>query len=167
MAEKYDGIDPNQIVGEEEKPEINQSGLDELFQGVYSSVVEAQNVIEQHYLEEVTKDYFDAERKPKMLYLELPSGDGVMKQIAIPAITLVPHNTLNIKEVEIEMAVNLSMGDPKPAPKKGFLGRKMGTDFSKRNEGKELAKIKVVFNGEKPPEGLARIKDQLIKLLPS
>ena len=34
MAEKYDGIDPNQIVGEEEKPEINQSGLDELFQGV-------------------------------------------------------------------------------------------------------------------------------------
>jgi hypothetical protein len=25
----------------------------------------------------------------------------------------------------------------------------------------------VVFNGNAPPEGLARIKDQLIKLLPS
>ena len=168
MAEQYDGVDPNQIIEDkDEKHEVDQSGLDEIFQGVYSSVVEAQNVIEQHYLEEVTKDYFDEEGKPKMLFLELPSGDGGMKKIAIPAITLVPHNTLNIKEVEIEMAVNLSMGDPKPTEKKGFFGRKIGTDFSKRNEGKELAKIKVTFNGEKPPEGLARIKDQLIKLLPS
>jgi hypothetical protein len=133
---------------------------------VYSSVVEAQNVIEQHYLEEVTKDYFDEEGKPKMITLTLPASNGEMKPTMIPAITLVPHNGLSIKEVEIEMQVALSMGDPKPAPKKGFL-RRLGTDMSNRNGGKEMAKIRVVFNGNAPPEGLARIKDQLIKLLPS
>ena len=136
------------------------------FRGVYSSVVEAQNVIEQHYLEEVTKDYFDEEGKPKMIMLTLPASNGEMKPTAVPAITLVPHNGLSIKEVEIEMQVALSMGDPKPAPKKGFL-RRLGTDMSNRNKGKEMAKIRVVFNGNAPPEGLARIKDQLIKLLPS
>ena len=52
MAEQYDGVDPNQIIEDkDEKHEVDQSGLDEIFQGVYSSVVEAQNVIEQHYLE--------------------------------------------------------------------------------------------------------------------
>ena len=77
MAE-YNGIDPTLIQDddpEEEKPKIQTGGLDELFQGVYSSVVEAQNVIEQHYLEEITKDYFDEEGKPKMIVLELPGDD--------------------------------------------------------------------------------------------
>ena len=165
MANEYSGHDPDSIPDEPE-PKIDQSGLDELFQGVYSSVVEAQNVIEQHYLEEVTKDYFDHEGKPKMIMIHLPNGKGEVKETAVPAITLVPHNTLNIKEVEIEMKVALSMGEPKPAPKKGLL-RKLGTDMSNRNEGREMANIKVVFNGANPPEGLARIKDQLIKLLPS
>ena len=163
MDNKYTGH-PDEF---DDDPKVEDTGgLDALFQGVYSSVVEAQNVIEQHYLEEVTKDYFDEEGKPKMITLTLPSSNGEMKPTMIPAITLVPHNGLSIKEVEIEMQVALSMGDPKPAPKKGFL-RRLGTDMSNRNGGKEMAKIRVVFNGNAPPEGLARIKDQLIKLLPS
>ena len=101
-----------------------------------------------------------------MIVLELPGDEGKMKQVPVPAITLVPHHTLNIKEVSIEMAVALSMGEDKPSPKKGLL-KKFGTDFSNRNNGKEMAKVTVIFNGSDPPEGLARIKDQLIKLLPS
>jgi hypothetical protein len=164
MANQYNGHNTDEF---DDDPKVEDSGgLDALFQGVYSSVVEAQNVIEQHYLEEVTKDYFDEEGKPKMITLTLPASNGEMKPTMIPAITLVPHNGLSIKEVEIEMQVALSMGDPKPAPKKGFL-RRLGTDMSNRNKGKEMAKIRVVFNGNAPPEGLARIKDQLIKLLPS
>jgi hypothetical protein len=118
MDNKYTGH-PDKL---DDDPKVEDTGgLDALFQGVYSSVVEAQNVIEQHYLEEVTKDYFDEEGKPKMITLTLPSSNGEMKPTMIPAITLVPHNGLSIKEVEIEMQVALSMGDPKPAPKKGFL----------------------------------------------
>ena len=30
-----------------------------------------------------------------------------------------------------------------------------------------MAKIKVKFNGQDPPEGLARIKDSLIKIIPN
>ena len=39
--------------------------------------------------------------------------------------------------------------------------------FSTRDGGKELATIRVKFKGSDPPEGLARIKDNLIKFIPS
>ena len=35
--------------------------LDDLLRGIYSSVVEAQNTIEQHYIGEISEDYFDEE----------------------------------------------------------------------------------------------------------
>ena len=46
--------------------------LDEVFQGIYSSVVEAQNTIEQHYLGEITEDYFLEDGTPKMILVKLP-----------------------------------------------------------------------------------------------
>ena len=65
--------------------------LDEVFQGIYSSVVEAQNTIEQHYLGEITEDYFLEDGTPKMILVKLPAADGKLKEVQIPAITLVPH----------------------------------------------------------------------------
>ena len=38
--------------------------LDDLLRGIYSSVVEAQNTIEQHYIGEISEDYFDEEGNP-------------------------------------------------------------------------------------------------------
>ena len=49
---------------------------------------------------------------------------------------------------------------------KGKL-RQIITDFSHREGGKELATISVKFRGKDPPEGLARIKDNLIKFIPT
>ena len=122
MAYLFNGHNTDEF---DDAPKVEDTGgLDALFQGVYSSVVEALNVIEQHYLEEVTKDYFDEEGKPKMITLTLPASNGEMKPTMIPAITLVPHNGLSIKEVEIEMEVALSMGAPKPSPKKEAVAKK-------------------------------------------
>ena len=50
--------------------------------------------------------------------------------------------------------------------KQGKL-RKIITDFSNREGGKELATISVKFKGKAPPEGLARIIDSLIKFIPT
>ena len=143
--------------------------LDEIFQSIYSSVVEAQNAIEQHYLGEITEDYFEADGSPKMILIKLPGKDGQLKEVHIPAITLVPHYGLAIDRVSVKMKVKLSSGgDDKP--KKGNKGgriRQIITDFSNREGGKELATISVQFRGKDPPEGLARIKDALIKFIPT
>ena len=50
--------------------------------------------------------------------------------------------------------------------KRGMV-RKIITDFSNREGGKELATIRVKFKGNQQPEGLARIKDNLIKFIPA
>ena len=88
------------------------NSLDNVFQGIYKSIVEAQNTVEQHTVSEIKKDYFDKDGKPYMVAVQLPSGtNGEMKTVNIPVITLVPHNGMAIKEVEIEMEVALSQGD--------------------------------------------------------
>ena len=40
--------------------------LDDIFQSIYSSVVEAQNTIESHYLGEIVDDYFEKDGTPKV-----------------------------------------------------------------------------------------------------
>ena len=116
--------------------------LDDIFQSIYSSVVEAQNTIESHYLGEIVDDYFEKDGTPKVIIVKLPGQDGKLKDVHIPAISLVPHQGILIDEVEVEMKVKLSGS-------------------------KELATIRVKFRGEQPPEGLARIKDNLIKVIPT
>ena len=150
------------------------NSLDNVFQGIYKSIVEAQNTVEQHTVGEIKKDYFDKDGKPYMVTVQLPSGaNGEMKTVNIPVVTLVPHNGMAIKEVEIEMEVALGLGSSetinksdathkKPSRIKQFL-----TDLSRRNKGSKMAKIKVKFNGQDAPEGIARIKDSLVKIIPN
>ena len=150
------------------------NSLDNVFQGIYKSIVEAQNTIEQHYIGEIKEDYFDKDGKPYMVPIQLPNGqNGEMQTINIPVITLVPHNGMAIKEVEIEMKVAISPGESEAINKsettkrKPSKIRKFFTDLSNRNKGSEMANIKVKFNGQDAPEGLARIKDSLVKIIPN
>ena len=150
------------------------NSLENVFQGIYKSIVEAQNTVEQHTVGEIKKDYFDKDGNPYMIKVQLPHGtSGEMKDVNIPVVTLVPHNGMAIKEVEIEMEVALSEGETeelnnsdttnkKPSRIKQFL-----TDLSRRNKGSKMAKIKVKFNGQETPEGIARIKDSLVKIIPN
>ena len=150
------------------------NSLDNVFQGIYKSIVEAQNTIEQHYAGEVREDYFDKDGNPYMLPVKLPNGkDGEMKVTNIPLFTIVPHNGMALKEVEIEMQIALTPGESQKVNKSEAIKKKPSrirsffTDLSNRNKGNEMAKIKVKFNGQDPPEGLARIKDSLVKIIPN
>ena len=143
--------------------------LDDIFQSIYSSVVEAQNTIESHYLGEIVDDYFEKDGTPKVIIVKLPGQDGKLKDVHIPAISLVPHQGILIDEVEVEMKVKLSGSEEEKDSKGQKQGKlkKIITDFSNREGGKELATIRVKFRGEKPPEGLARIKDNFCLLYTS
>ena len=149
---------------------LSSSGLQEIFQGIYSAIVSAQNTIEMHYLGEITEDYFDVDGSPKMVHVTLPDQEGKLLPVQIPAITLVPHNGLKIKEVSLEMKVRLSQSDQEDESKmKKSKIRKLMSDLSNRgaNNGKDMATLKVIFEGCDPPEGLARIKDSLVKFIPT
>ena len=148
---------------------MDSSGLEAIFQSIYSAVTESQNTIEQHYLGEIVEDYFEQDGSPKMIKVQLPGANGKMKEVNIPAVTLVPHQGILIDEVEVEMKVKLSGSEEEKDSKGQKQGKlkKIITDFSNREGGKELATIRVKFKGEQPPEGLARIKDSLIKLIPT
>ena len=54
--------------------------LDDLLRGIYSSVVEAQNTIEQHYIGEISEDYFDEEGNPRAIAINLPTAEVVLKR---------------------------------------------------------------------------------------
>ena len=143
--------------------------LDDIFQSIYSSVVEAQNTIESHYLGEIVEDYFEKDGSPKMIRVKMPGKEGKLQEIHVPAISLVPHQGILIDEVEVEMKVKLSGSEEEKDSKGQKQGKlkKIITDFSNRDGGKELATISVKFKGKEPPEGLARIKDNLIKFIPT
>ena len=150
------------------------NSLDNVFQGIYKSIVEAQNTIEQHYIGEIKEDYFDKDGKPYMIDVQLPHGTGgKLQTINIPVITLVPHNGMAIKEVEIEMEVALGLGESEEINKSDATKKKPSrikrfiTDLSRRNKGSKMAKIKVKFHGQDAPEGIARIKDSLVKIIPN
>ena len=140
--------------------------LDDTFKNLYHAIVSAQEEIEDHAIGEIRKEYFDKEGNPLTTPVMLPIGEGgSMAAVNIPLITLVPHHGLSIKEVEVEMEVAFSSGDSKILnSKKQSKVRKFIADLSGRN--KHMAKIRVKFQGENPPEGLARIKDNLIKIIP-
>lgn len=142
--------------------------LDDIFKSIYSAIVEAQNTVEQHYLGEIKEDYFDSKGNPYTVPISLPTGNsGEMRIVNIPTITLVPHNGMAIKEVSIQMEVALSDSDEEHKDKgKGGKLKKFITDLSRRNTNKRMAEIKVVFEGKETPEGLARIKDNMNKLIP-
>ena len=121
--------------------------LDDIFQSIYSSVVEAQNTIESHYLGEIVDDYFEKDGTPKVIIVKLPGQDGKLKDVHIPAISLVPHQGILIDEVEVEMKVKLSGSEEEKDSKGQKQGKlkKIITDFSNRERGKELATIRVKF----------------------
>ena len=130
--------------------------------------------VKEKHKEQYDTGQVDKDGNPHMIPIQLPHGDnGQMKTINIPVITLVPHNGMAIKEVEIEMQVALSQGESEEINKSKATKKKPSriyrffTDLSKRNKGREMAKIKVKFNGQDAPEGLARIKDSLIKIIPN
>ena len=102
----------------------------------------------------------------------VPGPDGKLTEYQIPLITLVPHQNLAIDKVQIEMQVRLSPHSDtksvrKPDTTKIGRIRKFFTDHSKSGGQSELATIKIKFRGKKPPEGIARIKDQMLKMIPS
>jgi|TARA_R110000737_G_C14361597_1_gene447052 hypothetical protein len=121
-----------------------------IFDSLYSAVVMAQKNVEGNHLNKIRDDYFEKDGSPKMVAMTLSD-----KKIEVPLFTLVSHNGLKISDVEIEFELALDHD------KDGAVG-----DLGKVRDGK-MANIKIKFTGTDKAEGLARIGDNLTKLIPT
>jgi hypothetical protein len=125
------------------------STVQNIFNSLYSAVVTAQKNVENNHLGKIRDDYFDKDGSPKMVSMVL-SG----RKVQIPLFTLVQHHGLKISDVEIDFEIALDHG-------KDAVG-----DLGKRRDNK-MANIKIKFTGTDKAEGLARIGDNLTKLIPT
>ncbi|MGI4732346.1 MAG: DUF2589 domain-containing protein [Janthinobacterium lividum] len=91
-------------------------GLHDLVGSVASSIVEAQGLVELHYLK-LLSGYFDETGRPVSLDILLPSaaaGGGPPRHVGLPLLSLVETSPLAITEMQIELEVEL--GDLSDAP---------------------------------------------------
>jgi len=84
--------------------------LDNLIEGLAGAVVEAQQRIETHQINNFL-DYFDEDRRPKKLDILVPSlhpdAKGEDVRYRVPLLPLVASSLLRIKEVEISFDTDL------------------------------------------------------------
>jgi len=120
----------------------------DVFDSLYSAVVQAQKEVEGKYIENINKSYFE-DGKPKTVAVELGG-----KSVEIPLFSLVPHNALKIAECEIEFEIDLN------------FDREARGCLSKLRKNK-MANVKIKFSGCDQAEGLARIGDGLVKTIPT
>ena len=125
------------------------STVQNIFDSLYSAVVTAQKNVEGKHLGKRREDYFNKNGSPKMVSMILSD-----KKVEVPLFTLVQHHGLKISDVEIDFELALDHD-------KDAVG-----DLGKRRDNK-MANIKIKFTGTDKAEGLARIGDNLTKLIPT
>tara|TARA_R110000744_G_C19298842_1_gene555514 strand:- start:773 stop:1264 length:492 start_codon:yes stop_codon:yes gene_type:complete len=161
-----------------------EHSLDDIVHSIQSAVLAATDIAERHELDSIMKQEFwelkvadDGEPikdengrdvySPKMVTMEIPvwvEGELVKKNIPVPLQSLTTGQSLRVDKLEVEMSVEIS--GLETDKKKGKLMVRPCANTSWFKKESNTAKLKLIFKGSAPPEGYARIDDQLIKLLP-
>ena len=157
--------------------------LDEFVGAIQEAVVKSTDIAEQHELNHIREEEYWIDTgdktsdgspiyKPRMVTLRLPmweDGKQTEKDVPVPMQTLVTGQSLMIEALTVEMDVELQgMEDGADV---GCTHRKLKINPTVGGNGwfakkRNTAKISITFKGQEPPEGYARIDNQLIKLLP-
>ena len=151
-------------VGKKDKSKVPSTSktFNQLVKSLYRSTVLAQSKVEELHIRNFISRYFDEDGKPNFITLTLPANDGDGSHtvnVDVPLVTLSHSTHLNIKELDIEFEVELGHFED-------IEDDEISAKVSSVN-GKNMAKIKLTLNSNDPPEGIARIRQELTKILPS
>jgi hypothetical protein len=161
-----------------------EHSLDDIVHSIQSAVLAATDIAERHELDSIMKQEFwelkvddDGEPvkddngrdvyAPRMVTMRIPKwvdGKLVETDVPVPMQSLTTGQSLTVDRLEVEMSVEIS--GLESSKTKGKLMVRPGRGSSWFSKQSNTAKLKLVFKGSEPPEGYARIDDQLIKLLP-
>lgn len=165
----------------------------ESFDGLISSIQEAflsvNRMAENQHIESL-EEFLDDDGSPKTVRVKYPffneSGDVDYRFVDIPALCLVPISTLKLSEVSVDFKVKLSAeislkkdeeeNAQEVQPSQNAALRR--TRFKRRanrmgfipgfrqKQDDGYANITLRFTAEEAPEGMLRIRDEMIKILP-
>jgi hypothetical protein len=161
-----------------------EHSLDDIVHSIQSAVLAATDIAERHELDSIMNQEFwelkvddkgepvkdDNGRDvytPRMVTMRIPTWDNgklVDTDVPVPMQSLTTGQSLTVDRLEVEMSVEIS--GLEEGKTKGKLMIRPGGNSSWFNKQSNTAKLKLVFKGSAPPEGYARIDDQLVKLLP-
>jgi len=157
--------------------------LDDLVKSIQSAVLAATDIAERHELDSLQREEF-WERKldgngdpemdggkyiyvPKMAIMRIPTwedGQLVEKDIPVPLQTLVTGQSLRVDELTVKMSVEIQGLERSGDDHDLMVRPRQGGSWFRKTP--NTAKLEIRFKGSDPPEGYARLDDQLIKLLP-
>ena len=160
-----------------------KESLDNLIEGLAGAVVEAQQRIETHQINNFL-NFFDEDRRPKKLDILVPSlhpdKDGEDVRYRVPLLPLVASSLLRIKEVEISFDTDLSdvsegteQDEEDQASQleseKTFSKKLRTVNLDLRGSGvfrKKTGSVHVVMKveGRDISEGMARLVDRLVQV---
>lgn len=167
----------------------------ESFDGLISSIQEAflsvNRMAENQHIESL-EEFLDDDGSPKTVRVKYPffneSGDVDYRFVDIPALCLVPISTLKLSEVSVDFKVKLSAEislkrdeeeevpqeeqpsqNAAPVRRVRFKRRANRMGFIpgfRQKQDDSYANITLKFTAEEAPEGMLRIRDEMIKILP-
>ena len=135
--------------------------LDSLIEAIASAVVHAQDHVEQQQLHRLLR-YFDANGRPQTFSLRVPSrhpsaAPGTEEVVGLPLLSLIPLNTLKIKDVTVTMDLALAdftAGSP-------TARQSLNIAAHRRRGNTTQAHITVHLKGGDAPEGAQRLVDYM------
>ena len=114
--------------------------FNQLVKSLYRSTMMAQQKVEELHIQNFITKYFDEDGHPNFVTIELPTNDhdgSTNVSVDVPLLTLAHQSYLNIISAKVNSV-----------------------------DGRNMAKVKLSFNSEDPPEGIAKIRQELNKVLP-
>lgn len=153
--------------------------FEDLIGSIQQAFISVNNMAEQQHIESL-QSYFDADGKPRCLTMQMPYFDdyGVpqYREMDVPLISIVPVNSLKLAEINVDFKVRLSANvklshgklsnnvmKVNNAETDGVLG--FIPEYKKRDN-ESYANIVLKFTSDEPPEGVMKIRDEMIKILP-
>lgn len=148
----------------------------DLIEAITNAVVQAREATERQHFKLI--DYYfeqkeqgdgnDLVAKTVQIYVPSMEIDGEKHEpVEVPLITLVPMNSLKIDEVSVEFDAHLGgIDQSETQEKKHGAQMALAMGGGRKIGGKNNVKVKVTMKGGDPPEGVVRINDRILKLIP-
>ena len=104
-------------------------GLHQLVGAVAGAIVDAQGLVEQHYIDQVRR-YFGDDGRPKCLHIKIPRASRTAEDyldVAVPLLSLTEAQVLAIRDLKVDLEVELGeiLDAPLPLPQLDPLGGDM------------------------------------------
>ncbi len=133
--------------------------FDTLISAIHDAVEQAVDLATDQHIETINQ-FLEDDGALKTMVVKLTED----REIEVPLLALVPHNSIKISKVKVGFRVRFgALTDSGTGRKRNALSLDLGGLFGMR---RDYAEIEVTFSGTDPPEGVARLNDEIIKYMP-